>query len=602
VARMGIDSTPLTRVEAPSVTRITGLFRPFRQQLALTAGVAVFGVGLGIVSPFLVKAMFDKALFPPGGVNHHLLVVLAIAFSVVTVLQTAAGLMVGYLTVEVGQRVAERLRTALFGSLLRLPFAQFTEQAAGEFQSRLTNDVGGVLYFLSSVSPTMISGFTTLVGVLIAMFLLSWPLAVTSLLVLPPFLLTGVVVGGRAERAMQSRQEAYARLTIAGQEGLVPTGVLQTRVFARTETIEARYAKAASEVAEASTRQWLIATGQTQITTTLFALTPAIAFLTTAFTLEHHSLPAVSAGTLAAFVALQARLYWPLTSLLQLAVSARSARALFTRIFEFIDADEDTTLVGETHRDLPRIGRLKVVDVSFSHAVGGGRTVPVLREVSLELSPGRIAALVGSSGSGKTTLAHLVAGLYRPTSGSIVVDGYEVADLAPHARAQVVGVASQDVFLFHDTVRANLAFADPSATMREIERAARFAQIHDRIAKLSAGYDTVLGENGYMLSAGERQRLALARLILQDPMIIVLDEVTSSLDRENEQLIEATVEDLVNRKKAVLVIAHRLNTIRGADDIHVMLNGEIVETGTHADLTSLQGIYHSMVTQLRLEA
>jgi ATP-binding cassette subfamily B protein len=494
-----------------------------------------------------------------------------------------------YLTVVVGQAVVHELRLTLFDSLYRLPLRRFASSRAGDLQSRLNNDINGVLFFLTSISSTTITAITTIVGVVAAMFLLSWQLALASLIVVPAFAVSSHVAGTKKRAATVRRQLAYSDLSGMSQESLSPSAVQQARLFGRVRAQQEQFRRKSQAVARTGVDQWMMGNIETNASSTLFALMPVLAFATVALLAGPNGVPGVSVGTLAAFIALQTRLYWPLTNMLQLVVNAKASGAYFERIFEFADTAADPTLTGSTPGPRVPRGNVQVSSLSFSYSDSPGE--PTLQDVTFKAESGELVAVVGPSGSGKSTLAQLIAGLYQPSAGAVLIDGWEISEIDPFKRPSLVGLVTQDVFLFHETVRSNLLFAKPHASAHELEVAARAAGIHDRIARLPSGYDTLVGEGGLALSVGERQRLSLARVLLRDPAVVILDEFTSALDAENEDLLIDAMHELLRRDKTVLMISHRPRALDRADTIVVLENGVICETGSHDELLARQGRY-----------
>ena len=486
------------------------------------------------------------------------------------------------------------LRDRLFEHLERLSLAFYTSSRSGEVQSRLDNDVGGVQTTITSTASSVLSNIVTLISSVVAMLLLSPLLTAISLAVAPVFVIFSRRVG-RARRV--ARREAQASLATMGsitQETLSVSGILLAKVFGRQARETERYRVENANQARLQVRQAMVGRSFFAVTQAFFGVSPALVYLVAG--LQGQSGDALSAGTLVAFTTLQSRLLMPINQLLQVSVDVQSSFALFGRIFELIDLDPLITEkpdaltipTGEIR------GEVTLDHVSFRYGPGeqGGSSAPVdaLHDVSMEVSPGQLAALVGPSGAGKTTISYLVPRLYDVTDGAVRIDGHDVRDLTAESTAAAIGVVTQESYLFGGTIRENLSYGRPDATDDQIVAAAKAAFIHDRIVALEDGYDTVVGERGYRFSGGERQRLAIARVILEDPPVLILDEATSALDTESERVVQRALESLMARRTTI-AIAHRLSTIRSADVIFALQDGQIVERGNHDELLALGGLY-----------
>jgi ATP-binding cassette, subfamily B, bacterial len=580
--------------DAPKLgRRIVRLFRPHRRVLTVIVVMILTSSVLSVISALLVRRVFDHGLFVAGGPALGVLYPLVAALIAIPIVNGVLNVGQAYLTEVVGNRVLQELRNQLFEHLERLSLAFYTATRSGEVQSRLANDVGGVQTTITSTASSVVSNVVTLVSSVVAMLLLSPLLTAISLAATPFFVLFSRRVG-RARRT--ARREAQASLAVMGsitQETLSVSGILLAKVFGRQEHEVDRYRAENANQAALQIRQAIVGRSFFAVTQAFFGISPALVYLVAGLQGTHGDL---SAGTLVAFTTLQSRLLIPINQLLQVSVDVQSSMALFGRIFELIDLRPQIT----DRPDALRInadeieGEVALDHVSFRYGGGedGGPPAPqeALRDVSMLVSPGQLAALVGPSGAGKTTISYLIPRLYDVEQGSITIDGHDVRDLSAATIAHAVGVVTQESYLFGGTVRDNISYGRPDATDDEVVAAARAAFIHERIMALEHGYDTVVGERGYRFSGGERQRLAIARVILEDPPILVLDEATSALDTESERIVQQALESLIQRRTTI-AIAHRLSTIRNADVIFAVENGNIVERGTHDELLAQGGVY-----------
>jgi ATP-binding cassette, subfamily B, bacterial len=573
--------------------RIVRLFAPHRGALALIVVMILITSGLSVVSALLVRRVFDHALFVPGGPDLGALYPLVAALIAIPIVNGVLNVAQTYLTEVVGNRVLQALRNQLFEHLERLSLAFYTATRSGEVQSRLANDVGGVQTTITSTASSVVSNVVTLVSSVVAMLVLSPLLTAISLAATPVFVVFSRRVGRARRRARRESQASLAAMGSITQETLSVSGILLAKVFGRQEHEVARYRAENAHQADLQIRQALTGRSFFAVTQAFFGISPALVYLVAGLQGTHGDL---SAGTLVAFTTLQSRLLIPINQLLQVSVDVQSSLALFGRIFELIDLQPRITdRPGALNLRADEIrGEVALDDVSFRYGGGedGGPPAPTeaLRDVSLLVSPGQLAALVGPSGAGKTTISYLIPRLYDVERGAVRIDGHDVRDLTAATIARAVGVVTQESYLFGGTVRENISYGRPGAPDEEIVAAAKAAFIHDRIVALEHGYDTVVGERGYRFSGGERQRLAIARVILEDPPILVLDEATSALDTESERVVQRALESLIQRRTTI-AIAHRLSTIRNADVIFAIENGMIAERGTHDELLAKGGIY-----------
>jgi ATP-binding cassette subfamily B protein len=589
-------STSTTRDRAVG-RRVVALFRPYRWQVALAAAAIVLTSALGVVSPFLVRAAFDKALFVAGGPDLRLLVFLVAGMIAIPVVSALISVGQTYVTNTVGNRVMRDLRDRLFRHLQRMELAFFTGTKTGEIQSRLANDVGGVQSVVTSTASSIAGNVVTVASVLVAMVLLSWQLTIVTLAVVPIFVYANIRVGRTRRKVAASTQQTMAAMSATTQESLSVSGVLLAKVFNRQEFEADRYRTENQRLADLQVRQQMTGQAFFAVVQAFFAITPALIYLVAGYQL--HRGATVTAGTLVAFTTLQTRVLFPIVSLLRVANDVQTSMALFGRIFEYLDlhpAIVDRPDATPLERPTVR-GSLAFRDVRFRYPETDDSTGRwTLDGISLELEPGQLGAVVGPSGSGKSTLCSLIPRLYDVTEGAVEIDGRDVRSVTLASLADVCGMVTQESYLFHATIMENLRYARPEATDAEIESAARAAAIHDRIVAFDDGYDTMVGERGYRLSGGEKQRLAIARVILKDPRILILDEATSALDTTSERLVQAALEPLM-RGRTTIAIAHRLSTILAADVIFVVEDGRIVERGTHLELLARGGLYAGLYEQ-----
>jgi ATP-binding cassette subfamily B protein len=603
--------------------RVWALFAHYRASLMIIAVAVLLSSGLGIITPFLTQAAFDQALFPVdgGGVRIPLLAWLVAGMVAVPVVSALIGVYQTYQTTLLGNRVMADLRGRLFEHLQRMDLAFFTATRTGAIQSRLANDVGGVQSVLSETASSILGNVVTVAAALVAMVLLSWQLTLVAVALTPLFVLLQVRVG-RVRRKLAGRtQESLSDMTAITQESLSVSGVLLAKVFNRQAYEVARYREENARQVDLQVRQAMSGQSFFAVVQTFMGITPALVYLAAGFLIAANV--GVSAGTIVAFTTLQSRLLFPTVNLLRVSLDVQTSLALFGRIFAYLDLQprivdapdartlDPATVNGRVDLDgvwfayppAPTAGvadtptAAQVTDAPETNGAGTvGRGAWAIRDVSFTVEPGQLAAIVGPSGSGKTTISYLVPRLYDVTRGRVLIDGRDVRGLTQGSVAAVIGMVTQDTYLLHSTVRDNLRYAKPDATQEEIEEAARAANIHDRILSFADGYDTVVGERGYRLSGGEKQRLAIARVLLKDPRILILDEATSALDTTSERLVQQALEN-ATRRRTTIAIAHRLSTILGADVILAVEDGRVVERGTHAELLAKGGLYARLYTE-----
>ncbi|HVD11033.1 MAG TPA: ABC transporter ATP-binding protein [Gaiellaceae bacterium] len=598
------------------IPRVARLFKPYRGQVGLVALAILVSSAVGVANPLLIKVVFDQALFPPAGhPNTSLLYVLVALMLGLAILGGAIGIGQTYLTSVVGQKVMQDLRNQLYAHLQRMSLRFFTATRTGEIQSRLQNDVGGVQTVVTTTVSSILSNIVVVLSTLVAMLILSWQLTLLSLCVVPIFIYMTYRVGKARRQITSSTQKTMANLSALTEETLSVSGILLSKVFAREQTGIDQYREENRRLAELQVRQQMTGRGFFAIVQTFFSVSPALVYLVSGFVIANGGGAGITAGTIVAFTALQTRLLFPVGSLLQVSTEIQSSLALFERIFQYLDLEHDIVDSPDAEtvsRDRVR-GAVRFDRVYFRYeepvlppglapdevAGNGDEGLPLptrlwtLEDVSLEIEPGQLAAIVGPSGAGKTTISYLVPRLYDVTEGSVSIDGRDVREIALASLAEMIGMVTQETYLFHATVRENLLYARPGATDAQLESAARAAFIHERIVDLSDGYDTLVGERGYRMSGGEKQRLAIARVLLKDPSILILDEATSALDTASERIVQGALQPLM-AERTTIAIAHRLSTILAADVIFVLDRGRIVERGRHEELLELGGLYASL--------
>jgi ATP-binding cassette subfamily B protein len=570
-------------VRRANLRRIGPLFRPYRRRLSVLLGLIVVGAGLGVLPAFLLRRVVN-------GIQDHdtrvvsygagAMIVIAVVSGVLNVVQTL-------LSNQVGQRVMHDLRAAVFRHLQRLSLAFFTRTRTGEVQSRINNDIGGVQNVVTNTATSITQSGTTVVATVVGMLLLNWELALFAFALIPFFALLTRRVGNERRRIAKTTQESLADISSLVQESLSVSGIMLGKTMGRGEELADRFETESLRLADLEVRQrmagrWVMASIQTS-----FSVMPAAVYWLGGTTFSG----SVSVATIVAFTTLQARLFFPVGSLLGVGLDIQTSLALFDRIFEYLNLPVE---IAERH---DAVRAAEAGDVAFDSVwFRYDEDAWTLQDVGFTVPAGTTTALVGETGSGKTTLGYLAARLYDVDRGSVSIGGVDVRDMSFAALASLVGVVSQETYLFHASVRENLRFAKPDATDEELYAAAEAARIHHVIAALPEGYDTVVGERGYRFSGGEKQRIAIARTILRNPPVLVLDEATSSLDAETERLVQEAL-DRLSQGRTTIAIAHRLSTVRDAEQIVVLDRGQVVERGSHEELLAAGGRYAALVSR-----
>ncbi|MGH2971134.1 MAG: ABC transporter ATP-binding protein [Gaiellaceae bacterium] len=567
-------------VRRANMKRIGPLFTPYWRRLSVLLGLIVFTAALGVLPAFLLRRVLvaighhDKAAI---SWNAGGMIAIAIVTGVLGVVQTL-------FSNQVGQRVMHDLRAAVFRHLQRLSLAFFTRTRTGEVQSRINNDIGGVQNVVTTTATSITQSGTTVIATMVGMLLLSWQLSLFAFALIPLFAVLTRRVGNERRKIAKTTQESLADISSLVQESLSVSGIMLGKTMGRGPELADRFESESLNLADLEVRQrmagrWVMASIQTS-----FSVMPAAVYWLGGFT------HVVTIPTIIAFTTLQTRLFFPVGSLLGVSLDIQTSLALFDRIFEYLDQPVDIDEKPDAViQGFP--GDVVYDNVSFGYGVGWA-----LEGVSFTVRAGTTTAIVGETGSGKTTLGYLAARLYDVSSGRVTIGGVDVRDLSFQALSDLVGVVSQETYLFHASVRENLRFAKPDATDEEIEAAAEAARIHHVIAALPDGYDTMVGERGYRFSGGEKQRMAIARTVLRNPPVLVLDEATSSLDTETERLVQDAL-DRLSEGRTTIAIAHRLSTIRDADQIVVLDHGRVVEIGLHDELVRAGGRYAALVNR-----
>jgi ATP-binding cassette subfamily B protein len=619
-----------------TVRRIVRFFRPYRRQVVIVLVAILATSFIGLINPILLKLLIDIAIPERDWGLLNLFVGLMIALPIVSGL---IGVGQTYLNNVIGQSVIQDLRGELYAHLQGMPLRFFTETRTGEIQSRLANDVGGVQSVVTDTASSVTSNVAVAASTIIAMLIIDWRLTALSLGLTPFFMYLTFRVGKIRREVSGETQRSLAEITALTEETLSVSGMLLSKTFGQQDNAVARFRGLNRTLAGLQIRQAMVGRWFFMIIGTIFSITPAFVYWLAGFLAINHDPSAPTIGDIVAFTTLQSRLYFPLGQLLSVQVEIQGALALFDRIFEYLEMDPEIVDAPDAVAmdPLSMRGSVRFREVSFRYpteavpssraheamaaaglgddgtdddgsradgdgagtaSIGGPTDVPPLEllpafaldRISFEAEPGELVALVGPSGSGKTTTTYLIPRLYDVDGGSVEIDNVDVRRIRLKSLGEIIGVVTQETYLFHASVRVNLLYARPEATDAELDAATRAAAIYDRIQELPDGLDTIVGERGYKLSGGEKQRIAIARVLLKDPRILILDEATSALDTVSERLIQSAFERLMEGRTTI-AIAHRLSTILRADRILVYDRGRIVERGTHGELIALDGLY-----------
>jgi ATP-binding cassette subfamily B protein len=598
------DAVKGVRLQGSSLRRAWRFARPYRTTIIVFLVTIVTAALIELVAPFAFRRILDHSI-PQH--DRHGITVLASLVVAAALVDAGLAIVQRWCSARIGEGLIYDLRVALFAKVQRMPVAFFTRTQTGALTSRLNNDVIGAQTAVTSTLGSVVSNIVVLITTLAAMAALEWRLTLLALVVLPVFIVPAKRVGKRLQAIQRTNMSTNAEMNSQMAERFNVSGALLVKLFGRQRDEVDMFSGRAGKVRDTGVqaamygRVFFVALGL------VGALGAAAIYGVGAHLVVSGT---ITSGTLVALAALVTRVYQPLTGLTNARVDLMTAMVSFERVFEVLDAPEFVSDRPGAVDLVDPAGRVEFRDVSFRYPAAADVTVrsleapsailgtdpdrDVLQGVSLTVEPGETVALVGASGSGKSTLSSLIPRLYDVTGGAVTVDGHDVRDLTQHSLRASIGVVSQDPHLFHESIGANLRYAKPDATDAELDEACRGARIMDMIAELPDGYDTVVGERGYRMSGGEKQRLAIARLLLKNPAVMILDEATSHLDNENEAHVQAALDEAL-RGRTALVIAHRLSTIRDADRIIVLDAGRVVEQGTHDELLRLDGVYAAQV-------
>lgn len=574
------------KIEKPiDWSRITNLFRPYAKEIVFVLICVLFISVLGLLPPLLSMWLIDKAI--PSG-NFTMVTQLVAAMIATALVGALVGVAQGYFNATIGEGIMRDLRVNLMAHMHRMPLEFFTNTKTGEIMNRVSNDVDSIDGLVSGTLVSMVTNFITIATTLVTILWLDWRLALVSIVVIPFMIFPMWPVGRKMYEIRRTTRQKRDEIHAIEQETLSVSGIMLLKSFVRETYERDRFHSLSSDLMKteinlAMVGRWFMAAIAAMVT-----IGPSIIWLAGGWLCIKEG---ITVGTVVSFVALLTRLYTPAAALAGVQTQIVSALAVFERIFDYLDMHEESTKTNGLALEKVN-GDIKFENVSFSYT----DRADALKNVTISIEAGQVAALVGPSGAGKTTMTMLVPRFYEPQDGTITLDGRDITSIGLSELRKHIGIVTQETYLFHDTIKNNLRYAKPDATDEQIEAATRAANIHDFIAALPNGYESIVGERGHKLSGGERQRLAIARVLLKNPRVLIFDEATSSLDSENETLIQAALVPLMKGRTS-LVIAHRLSTIQSADKIFVVEGGEVVESGDHTTLLAKNGLYSRLYKQ-----
>lgn len=574
------------KIEKPiDWSRITNLFRPYAKEIVFVLICVLFISVLGLLPPLLSMWLIDKAI--PSG-NFTMVTQLVAAMIATALVGALVGVAQGYFNATIGEGIMRDLRVNLMAHMHRMPLEFFTNTKTGEIMNRVSNDVDSIDGLVSGTLVSMVTNFITIATTLVTILWLDWRLALVSIVVIPFMIFPMWPVGRKMYEIRRTTRQKRDEIHAIEQETLSVSGIMLLKSFVRETYERDRFHSLSSDLMKteinlAMVGRWFMAAIAAMVT-----IGPSIIWLAGGWLCIKEG---ITVGTVVSFVALLTRLYTPAAALAGVQTQIVSALAVFERIFDYLDMHEESTKTNGLALEKVN-GDIKFENVSFSYT----DRADALKNVTISIEAGQVAALVGPSGAGKTTMTMLVPRFYEPQDGTITLDGRDITSIGLSELRKHIGIVTQETYLFHDTIKNNLRYAKPDATDEQIEAATRAANIHDFIEALPNGYESIVGERGHKLSGGERQRLAIARVLLKNPRVLIFDEATSSLDSENETLIQAALVPLMKGRTS-LVIAHRLSTIQSADKIFVVEGGEVVESGDHTTLLAKNGLYSRLYKQ-----
>jgi ABC-type multidrug transport system, ATPase and permease components len=564
--------------------RIFSYFKPYWKNIIVMLLAVIFNSALGLVSPILTKNIIDVAL--PNGSLGLLFKYLSLSF-LALIVQNLISVGQSYMNTLISKRIIRDLRNQMFTHIQNMSLKFFSNVKTGEINSRLTNDIGGIEGIFSNTLIQIVQGVFVFLTTAITLFYTNWMLAIVSLLTLPLFLAPTRKVGKTRWKIASETQVKLSELANIITETLNVGGTMLIKLFTKEKDKSREFSEINEDVTKLGIRESLAGRWFFMTLQTFIAIGPLLLYLFGGIIMIKYG--TITIGGIVMFVSLLGRLYGPVNTFANIHVDIVRSIALFDRIFQYLDLESEIKEKPNAAESQKLEGYIRYENVSFSY----NDSTEILKNVDIEIKPGQMAAFVGPSGAGKTTLTYLVPRLYDVSSGAVSIDGIDIRDMSLSSLRSQIGMVTQDTFLFNTTIRENLLFARSGASDEEIDAACKAANIRDFILSLPEGYETVVGDRGIKLSGGEKQRLSIARTLLKNPKIVILDEATSSLDSNSEALIQEAVEPLL-KSRTSLVIAHRLSTIVSADVIFVVKDGEIVETGTHAQLLQKEGVYREL--------